>query len=84
MPDGTTYLFVIEAHDACWTIRRDDHVVATGRSDHRGIDRGMRLFTSLIRAEQRPLVLPDAPAAPARPTAPAPPPRPGAADGGAA
>ena len=58
MPDGTIYLFVIEADDT-WTIRRDNQTIASGQSDSRGIARGTRLFTSLARADQHRPVFPD-------------------------
>ena len=63
MPDGTTYLFVIEADDT-WSVRRDDQIVADGPGDSRGIDRGTRLFTSLTRTEKRPTLFPASPTTP--------------------
>jgi hypothetical protein len=62
MPDGTIYLFVIEA-DESWTIRRDDIIIDSGPSDSRGIDRGTRLYLSLTRIEQRLPLFSDAPSA---------------------
>jgi hypothetical protein len=52
MPDGVTYLFVIEA-DETWTIRRDGQVVSEGPGDERGVGRGTRLFCRLTQAQVR-------------------------------
>jgi len=66
MPDGTIYLFVIEADDT-WSVRRDDKIIADGPGDSRGIDRGTRLFVSLTRTERGPPLFPDVPGTPAVP-----------------
>jgi hypothetical protein len=69
MPDGTTYLFVIEADDT-WTILHDDHVIAKGAGDERSIGRGTRLFCSLTRIERRISSFPSAPEIADVPSAP--------------